>query len=448
MESSSSSATRVLIVAHKTAATPALLAAVRDRAAQGPCRFTLLVPASAHGLHKVVDPEDTPDTEAREVIDLAVPLLDEAAGGHVEDLVGSPPADRGDGCHQPARLRRGHRLHPADPHLALAAAGPPAQDRRARTAGDDGDGEGPRAHRRGGVGHPARLPCSGARHGPPGRIGDARASCLDMPDHANKALPDLLERDHVPRSIPIRMLAVGVVSCAALAGVLGPASGTASAAYTAGVQGATLRIQGDAASDTLTLVASPTTLFVDVGQDGTVDFSFDRTTFTAIEVLAGGGDDAVRVDNSLVVGTPVPVTIDGGSGNDTLLGGAENDLLLGGPGDDFVDGNIGSDVARLGTGADRFEWDPGDGSDTVEGQDGRDTLDFNGSNVSEHIDVTANGPRVRLARDVAGITMDLDGVEALNVRALGGTDAVARRRPARDRDVHGRREPRRLRWRR
>ncbi|UGS38406.1 hypothetical protein [Capillimicrobium parvum] len=90
MESSSSSATRVLIVAHKTAATPALLAAVRDRAAQGPCRFTLLVPASAHGLHKVVDPEDTPDTEAREVIDLAVPLLDEAAGSHVEGIIGSP----------------------------------------------------------------------------------------------------------------------------------------------------------------------------------------------------------------------------------------------------------------------------------------------------------------------------------------------------------------------
>ena len=36
-------------------------------------------------------------------------------------------------------------------------------------------------------------------------------------------------------------------------------------------------------------------------------------------------------------------------------------------------------------------WDPGDGSDTIEGQSGKDTLGFNGSNVNENIDVSANG---------------------------------------------------------
>ena len=49
---------RVLVVANKTAATPALIEAVRERAARGPARFTLLVPNAAHGLHKLVDPED------------------------------------------------------------------------------------------------------------------------------------------------------------------------------------------------------------------------------------------------------------------------------------------------------------------------------------------------------------------------------------------------------
>ncbi|MBI5103614.1 MAG: hypothetical protein HZB46_01240 [Solirubrobacterales bacterium] len=86
----SSTPTRVLVVAHKTAATPALLEAVRERAARGPCAFTLLVPNAAHGLHKIVDPEDQDRSEAEQVLELALPLLEEAAGGHVEGMVGDP----------------------------------------------------------------------------------------------------------------------------------------------------------------------------------------------------------------------------------------------------------------------------------------------------------------------------------------------------------------------
>jgi hypothetical protein len=86
----SSTPTRVLVVAHRTAATPALLDAVRERAARGPCAFTLLVPNTAHGLHRVVDPEDQDRSEAEDVLELALPLLEDAAGGHVESLVGDP----------------------------------------------------------------------------------------------------------------------------------------------------------------------------------------------------------------------------------------------------------------------------------------------------------------------------------------------------------------------
>jgi hypothetical protein len=70
---------RVLIVAHRTAATPGLLDAVRERARRGPCAFTLVVPR----------PYWDPDTEeAALTLALALPLLGEAAGGDVEGVVG------------------------------------------------------------------------------------------------------------------------------------------------------------------------------------------------------------------------------------------------------------------------------------------------------------------------------------------------------------------------
>jgi hypothetical protein len=70
---------RILVVAHRTAATPKLIEHVRARAQQGPCAFVLLVPR----------PYWDPDTEtAADVIELAVPLLEEAAGGHVDAILG------------------------------------------------------------------------------------------------------------------------------------------------------------------------------------------------------------------------------------------------------------------------------------------------------------------------------------------------------------------------
>ena len=82
------SAARILVVANKTAATPALLEAVRERAARGPCEFSLLVPNATHGLHTLVDPEDQSQSEAETTIELA--LLEEAAGSPVDAMIGVP----------------------------------------------------------------------------------------------------------------------------------------------------------------------------------------------------------------------------------------------------------------------------------------------------------------------------------------------------------------------
>ncbi len=84
----SSTPARVLIVANRTAATPALQRAVAERAAAGPAVFTLLVPNSAHGLHRLIDPEDIDRGEAGAVLELALPLLEEAAGSEIEGIIG------------------------------------------------------------------------------------------------------------------------------------------------------------------------------------------------------------------------------------------------------------------------------------------------------------------------------------------------------------------------
>jgi hypothetical protein len=79
---------RVLLVAHRTAATEGLRDAVRARAARGSATFHLVVPAHPHGLHRLVDPQEGDEGEAERALALALPLLTEAAGSEVTGHVG------------------------------------------------------------------------------------------------------------------------------------------------------------------------------------------------------------------------------------------------------------------------------------------------------------------------------------------------------------------------
>ncbi len=189
-----------------------------------------------------------------------------------------------------------------------------------------------------------------------------------------------------------------------------------------------LTVVGTKASETIALrlkAGQPGILQVDIGDDGLADFQFERDRIARIAVDARAGDDRVRVDEANGVFTDViSTTLDGDDGNDELDGGSGAELLLGGYGDDSIDGNRGNDLALLGAGDDTFVWDPGDGSDTVEGQAGTDTMLFNGANVAEQVDLSANGERLRFFRTQATITMDTNDVEKVDFNALGGPDTV------------------------
>jgi Ca2+-binding RTX toxin-like protein len=189
-----------------------------------------------------------------------------------------------------------------------------------------------------------------------------------------------------------------------------------------------LTIIGTDASDKIALrlqAGRPDVLQVDVGDDSSPDFSFDRGRVAKIVVDARSGDDLVRIDESNGAFTDtIPTTIDGGDGNDTIAGGKGVETLLGGNGNDSIDGNGGNDLALLGAGNDTFIWDPGDGSDTIEGQDGTDTMRFNGANVAERVALSANGNRLKFLRDPGRVTMDTAGIERVDFNALGGADLV------------------------
>jgi Ca2+-binding RTX toxin-like protein len=182
----------------------------------------------------------------------------------------------------------------------------------------------------------------------------------------------------------------------------------------------TLEVNGGNGAETFTI--TPNGARVRVDRVNPAPFNIDAGTIENIVINANGGDDTITASNGLA--GLVKLTLDGGAGNDLIVGGDGADLFLGGDGNDVVFGGRGDDVALLGAGNDAFVWNPGDGNDTVEGQDGVDALLFNGNAANENIDISANGGRVRFFRDIANVTMDLDDVEGVMFQALGGADNV------------------------
>ena len=187
----------------------------------------------------------------------------------------------------------------------------------------------------------------------------------------------------------------------------------------------TTTVNGTAGNDTVNI--APNAGAVDVtGLAAALKIEHSEAANDVLNVNGLDGNDTIS--GSVGLAALIKLGIDGGAGNDTINGGDGAETLLGGEGDDAIDGNRGDDTGLLGADNDTFRWDPGDGSDVVEGQDGADdgadTLLFIGAGAAENFDVSANGERVKFFRDAANITMDLNDIEFIDVRALGGNDSA------------------------
>jgi Ca2+-binding RTX toxin-like protein len=183
----------------------------------------------------------------------------------------------------------------------------------------------------------------------------------------------------------------------------GPNGGGDGAADTIGVNGTQGADVFGAAGD-----AGGVTVF---GLHTRVNTFFQEQANDRLTLNGQGGDDVI--DATSLEADGIQLTMNGGLGADVFFGSE---------GDDLVNGGDGDDQALMGAGNDTFVWNPGDDNDTLEGQSGFDTMLFNGANVSEKFDVSANGGRVRFFRDVASVTMDLNDVESITVTERGGAD--------------------------
>ena len=181
---------------------------------------------------------------------------------------------------------------------------------------------------------------------------------------------------------------------------------------------------GDDGSDTVTVngtggddviaVTSPDDVVVS-GLAASTIVTGAEPALDRLVVAPGGGAGGDVVDATGLAANRIGLVVEGGLGPDVVLGS---------PGDDQVLGQDGNDTLLLGAGNDTTTWNPGDDNDTLEGQGGTDRVVMNGNAANEQFDLSANGGRLPLLRNVASVVLDANDIEAVGVNPLAGIDTV------------------------
>jgi Ca2+-binding RTX toxin-like protein len=201
-------------------------------------------------------------------------------------------------------------------------------------------------------------------------------------------------------------------------------------------------LNGDAGNDVTEVNGEPTTGDVFSLEPNAGRIKFERTNLKMFTLDASterfqvnglGGDDSVTAHDG--VGALTLLSVDGGTGADTItgsdgpdliLGGEGNDVLNGGGGDDRLVGDRGNDTMNGGAGDDTLVWNNGDGTDVANGDDGRDDIEVNGAPAAGDVfTVQPNGARIRLDRtNLVPFSIDIGSSETLHANGLGGDDTV------------------------
>lgn len=240
----------------------------------------------------------------------------------------------------------------------------------------------------------------------------------------------------------------GALLALTVVAVLAPAA-AAAATTTIAVSGSTLTITGDDGPNAILETSpDPTAPWFTAPGGQPIGAGRGCTQVTDSDVactLPPGGSASVSLgagDDTLIWWpTSIPVSADGGPGDDEITGDGGDDTLHGGPGNDTITGYGGDDTIYGDDGDDDLAGSSG--NDTIDGGPGLDTINGDGQGDSDWIAaglrygndllVARDGELDRLSceggRDVAVVDRGLDNVaadcETVADETPGGTRAGA-----------------------
>ena len=159
-------------------------------------------------------------------------------------------------------------------------------------------------------------------------------------------------------------------------------------------------------------------------------FSVDMHEVEKLTLTTFSGDDKLDV----APGIALNMSVDAGSGNDTISTGDGNDLIQGGDGNDTLNGagggdrlvgDRGGDNVNGGAGDDTLVWNNGDGSDVMNGDDGVDRIEDNLSGSDDISTLKPDGARIRYDRlNQVPFNLSIASAEAFELNELGGNDTL------------------------